>query len=141
MSVLRPYWKCFQSLNDDDDMSLESYLEDWDEKFRKDVPFFSYGDDKPKEYPLTGFYPLFSDEENERLDKKIDDLIESTDLFVPNSRTCVNQVSSDKLNALLKDCEKIESNNNNTDFKELNQHFSAILENIALRKVIQLFFV
>jgi hypothetical protein len=39
---------------------------------------------------LTGFYPLYTDEENIRLDKEIDDLIQKTDLYVPATRTCLN---------------------------------------------------
>ncbi|RNA32151.1 Histone deacetylase 6 [Brachionus plicatilis] len=88
ISVLRPYWKCLQSLNDtDDSISLEQYLLDWDLKYRKDIKFYTE-ETKPEEFELTGFYPMYSDDENSHWDKKIDELIESTDLFVPEKKTC-----------------------------------------------------
>lgn len=88
ISVLRPYWKCLQSLNSvDDSITLEKYLIDWDLKYRKDIKFYT-DETKPEKFELTGFYPLYSDEENIHWDKKIDELIESTDLFVPERRTC-----------------------------------------------------
>nr|QDF21421.1 histone deacetylase 6 [Brachionus koreanus] len=88
ISVLRPYWKCLQSLNDiDDSIILEKYLEDWNLKYRKDIKFYT-DQTKPEQFELTGFYPLYSEEENMQWDKKIDELIESTDLFVPEKRTC-----------------------------------------------------
>lgn len=94
ISVLRPYWKCLQSFNDtDDSITLDQYLQDWDLKYRKDIKFYT-DETKPEKFELTGFYPLYSDEENMQWDKKIDELIESTDLFVPEKRTCF-QVEGD----------------------------------------------
>ena len=103
IAVLRPYWKCLQSLNDNDtNESLEAYLHRWDEKQRKpkNVPFYIKGTIPPEGFALTGFYPLYSDEENVRLDKELDDLIKATDLFVPDKRTCL--ISSDNTDELLK---------------------------------------
>lgn len=87
ISVLRPYWKCLQGLNGVDmSQTLSGYLSKWDETYRKDITFFDLKN-KPKTYPITGFYPLYSDDENERLDKVIDDLIATTDLSVPERKT------------------------------------------------------
>jgi hypothetical protein len=88
ISVLRPYWKCLQNLNDTDAaITLEKYLENWHEQNRKDIAFFD-PNNKPKEFPLFGFYDLYADAENARLDKVIEDIIQSTDLSVPKSKIC-----------------------------------------------------
>lgn len=93
ISVLRPYWKSLQGLNDSDEsITLKTYLENWDKQYREGVKYYSI-ENPPKEFALTGFYPLYSDAENQALDKEIDDLIQKTDLSVPTSRT---HVSSDK---------------------------------------------
>ena len=84
ISVLRPYWKSLQFLNDNDDsIELVDYLSKWDETFRRNVPYYT----RPEKHELTGFYPLFSDEENLALDKEIEDLIQTTSLLVPARRT------------------------------------------------------
>ena len=59
------------------------------------MPFYC-DNPRPEKFELTGFYPLYSDEENIRLDKEIDDLIKKTDLFVPESRTCLSLKQSDQ---------------------------------------------
>ena len=56
--------------------------------FRKEIKFYTE-ETKPEEFALTGFYPLYTDEENAILDKEIDRLIEVTDLSVPKTRTCI----------------------------------------------------
>lgn len=88
MACLRPYWKCLQDLNGvDTSLSLEKYFSNWDETHRKDRKYFDLKN-KPETYPLTGFYPLYSDDENARLDKVIDEIIETTDLSVPERKLC-----------------------------------------------------
>ena len=57
-------------------------------------------DPRPEKFELTGFYPLYSDEENIRLDKEIDDLIEKTDLHVPPTRTCISTHDKDSFKYL-----------------------------------------
>lgn len=91
-AVLRPYWKCLQNLNDPESMSLSEYLVDWDKKHRRNVDFYD-NDNPPDEFELTGFYPLYSNEENIRLDKEIDDLIENTNLLLPKFKTCIPSFS------------------------------------------------
>lgn len=96
MLVLRPYWKCLQGLNGDDaSQKMTEYLAKWDEENRKAIKFFDLNN-KPTSFPLTGFYPLYADEENARLDKIIDKLIESTDLFVPERKICCVNVTSEE---------------------------------------------
>lgn len=88
ISVLRPYWKCLQSMNDIDKlMSLEKYLKDWDENHRKNIKFFEPKDilEKTEEQKIK-FYKLAPQEEIEKLDKEVNELIEVTNLFVPNNR-------------------------------------------------------
>ena len=42
-SVLKPYWKNLQMLNEDDkNVKLEDYLKNWDENYRKNIAFYSY---------------------------------------------------------------------------------------------------
>ncbi len=90
ISVLRPYWKSLQSLNDSDQsIDLKSYLENWEKTHREGVEFYSYKN-PPKPFQLTGFYPLYTDEENVRLEKEIDELIATTDLSVPSGRICAS---------------------------------------------------
>ena len=69
-------------------MSLNEYLLDWDKKHREKIAFYN-NENPPDEFELTGFYPLYSDEENIRLDKEIDDLIKNTNLSVPEYKTCI----------------------------------------------------
>ena len=89
IAILKPYWKCLQHLNDQEEsIGLNKYLEEWDKTYRQNVKFYS-NENPPESFDLTGFYPLYSDDENLRLDKEIDSLIEATDLFVPDRRTCV----------------------------------------------------
>ena len=89
LAVLKPYWKCLQHLNDQEEsMGLNKYLDEWDKTYRQNVKFYS-NENPPETFDLTGFYPLYSDDENLILDKEIDLLIEKTDLFVPEQRTCV----------------------------------------------------
>lgn len=94
---MRPYWKSLQAFNDNDDIDIETFLKKWDDEYRKDkdIPFYSY-EDRPKSFALTGFYPLYSDEDNARLDIEIDDLIKSTDLYVPDQRTCISLYKIDR---------------------------------------------
>jgi len=88
MAVLRPYWKCLQKINDDDSTSLNQYLENWDKSHRQNVNFYNT-ENPPVTFDLTGFYPLYSDDENARLDIEIDALINQTDLSVPMYKTAV----------------------------------------------------
>ena len=55
---------------------------------RKNIKFFT-DETRPKEFELTGFYPLYSDDENKVLDIAIDELIKKTDLSYPEKRTCI----------------------------------------------------
>lgn len=91
MAVHRPYWKCLQNLNDDDSMKLEDYLAEWEKNHRQGVDFYN-NENPPEKFDLTGFYPLYTDAENIRLDKEIDELILATDLVVPKHKTgiCFN---------------------------------------------------
>lgn len=86
-AALRPYWCCLQYLNENDTIELDDYLQKFEEK-RKEIKFFNT-EAPPTEFDLTGFYPLYPDEENQRLDKVIDEIIENTDLSVPPKRTCL----------------------------------------------------
>ena len=73
---------------------LQDYLEQWDKEYRTSVTF--YGDNpRPEKFDLTGFYPLYPEEENIRLDKEIDKLIEKTDLFIPENKTCIGLTQTD----------------------------------------------
>lgn len=131
ISVLRPYWKCLQSLNDlDTSITLEKYLLDWNQNYRKDIKFYT-NETKPEKFELTGFYPLYSDEENQIWDKKIDELIESTDLFVPDRRTCYQTDEGVEFS-----CDKFSRVDRASS--EINSSISAILENLAQRKVISI---
>ena len=94
LKLLRPHWKCLNNLNDEDIVELKDYLEQWDKDYRTDVPFYC-DDPRPEKFELTGFYPLYSDDENVRLDQAIDKLIETTDLFVPANKTCIGIDSND----------------------------------------------
>ncbi len=77
-------------------------------------------------FPLTGFYPLYSDEENVQLDKELDQLIEKTDLFVPEKRTCVITANNlNELKAIL----------NGTNIEITSGCLTDIFEKIASRKV------
>lgn len=88
IAVLRPYWKCLQDYNaTDTSRTLSEHLAAWDETYRREVKFFDLKN-KPKTYPLFGFHPFQTDEENARLDKIIDRIIETTDLFVPERKLC-----------------------------------------------------
>jgi hypothetical protein len=126
IAVLRPYWKSLQLMNDDDSIKLNDYLANWDEKYRKGVKFDDLVN-REKKFPLTGFYPLYSDDENVRLHKEIDKLIETTDLFVPENKTLLAATE-----------------NNLTLFKELsdvqtvsaNDSLAILVENIGSRKVL-----
>ena len=64
------------------------------------MKFYSY-ENPPEKFELTGFYPLYSDEENARLDIEIDELILNTELFCPNKRTFIgiNQNDLEILNS------------------------------------------
>jgi hypothetical protein len=104
-AVLRPYWKCLQKLNDIDSLSLNQYLEDWNKSYRQNVNFYN-NDNPPEKFDLTGFYPLYSDDENVRLDKEIDDLIKVTDLTVPKYKTCVCLDSSYKESLAIKNLDR-----------------------------------
>lgn len=87
-SVLRPYWCCLQNLNEINlNIELEEYLAKFEEK-RKDIKFYT-DETKPEEFQLTGFYPLYTDDENRELDVAIDKLIENTDLSWPKKRTSI----------------------------------------------------
>lgn len=135
IACLRPYWKCFQSLNDDDEnLSLESYFKDWDDKNRQNIPFYRYDDPAPKDFPLTGFYPLYSDEENAVLDKKIDELIESTDLSVPPQKTCFGLPSEDKHCLISDKFTMLEPGS--SECEGMDPNFQAVLEQISFKKVI-----
>lgn len=71
----------------DKSQSLEKYLSNWDESYRKEQKYFDMNN-KPDTYPLTGFYPLWTEDESANLDKIIDDIIAKTDLFVPERKLC-----------------------------------------------------
>jgi hypothetical protein len=113
IAVIKPYWKCLQNLNDNDEsIHISKYLENWDEKFRKNIKFYSNAN-RPEEFDLTGFYPLYTDEENQALDIQIDALIKNTDLTTPDRRTIIYQ-ESDCLTdtAVLAKCSKLASRSN-----------------------------
>jgi hypothetical protein len=126
IAILRPYWKSLQLLNDDDSIKLNDYLVNWDTKYRKDVKFDDLVN-REKKFPLTGFYPLYSNDENIKLDKEIDHLIETTDLSVPENRTLV-VASENNLNW----------NKNFSDIQTIatNDSLTTLVENIGSRKVI-----
>jgi histone deacetylase 6 len=90
ISLLRPHWKCLTNLNDSETngLKLSDYLKKWDEDYRKDkgIPYYDYNN-RPEKFPLTGFYPLYSEEENVQLDAEIEHLIQVTDLGFPKHRT------------------------------------------------------
>ena len=83
-------------------------------------------DPRPETFELTGFYPLYSDEENIRLDKEIDDLIEKTDLYVPPTRTCLSISTHDKNSFQSLNLEKCVLFDNQSD----------VVLNVSNRKVI-----
>ena len=129
-AVLRPYWKCLQKLNDDDSTSLTQYLKDWDIAHRQNVNFYN-NENPPEKFDLTGFYPLYSDDENIRLDKEIDDLIKATDLSVPKYKTCVCLDSGEKESLAIKNLNR---------GVELNQipetsRFGTVIEAVSRRIV------
>jgi hypothetical protein len=121
-----------QSLNDNDQsIDLKTYLENWEKAHREGVEFYSY-ENPPKPFALTGFYPLYSDEENVRLDKEIDDLIATTDLSVPAGRICASFTQSQRVRfdqSVLDKLTLIEG----TD--ESDQSFRVVASNIASRNV------
>lgn len=130
ISVLRPYWKCLQDLNDiDETTSLETYLKNWNENYRKDINFYDY-DKRPEEFALTGFYPLYPDEENERLDKVIDELIKSTDLAVPNNKICFS-LDDEQLNRL-----KLSNQRYDRILLTGSHSILDLVENLANKKVV-----
>ena len=91
MSVLRPYWKCLQNLNDEDaSTKLSDYLKKWDVENRKNrgIAFYDLNN-KPESFPLATYSNL-PDEVNQLLDKEIDKLIASTSLHVPERRSFVS---------------------------------------------------
>lgn len=92
------------------------------------MPFYC-DNPRPEKFELTGFYPLYSDEENIRLDKEIDDLIKKTDLFVPESRTCLSLKQGDQL---LLDSDYIK---NFVLFDNQNDNLIDIVANISNRSV------
>ena len=77
-----------KGLNEEYEIPLKDYLEQWDAEHRTGVKFYC-DNPPPEKFDLTGFYPLYPEEENIRLDKEIDKLIEITDLFIPVNKTCV----------------------------------------------------
>jgi hypothetical protein len=136
-SVLRPYWKCLQSLNDEDkSVDLNTYLDDWDKTNRAGINFYSY-ENPPKPFQLTGFYPLWTDEENARLDKEIDQLIANTDLSVPAGRICLGLTAAEGLAGLDKEtvakCVPVELNSNENS--DLDSGFRAVAFQIANKNV------
>lgn len=112
----------------DDSITLEQYLTDWDLKYRKDIKFYT-DETKPEKFELTGFYPLYSDEENLHWDKKIDELIESTDLFVPERRTCFHVDDEIKF-----------SYNLFTQVEKSSSPILTVSQNLAQRNVIYIFY-
>ena len=70
-------------MNHAEQLSLQNWF-----ILRKDIKFYTE-DTKPSEFQLTGFYPLYSDDENKELDVVIDELIEKTDLSYPFKRTSI----------------------------------------------------
>jgi histone deacetylase 6 len=89
-SVLKPYWKNLQFLNDaDPGVKLNVYLSQWDEEHRKSVNFFSH-ESRPDTFEFDCYSALeFPQEEKTRILAQIDRLIETTSLFVPAKRTCL----------------------------------------------------
>ncbi len=129
IAVLRPYWKSLQSLNDDDTLSLGEFLQKWDDEHRKTIKFYS-NDHRPEQFDLTGFYPLYPEEENQRLDKEIDRLIEITDLKVPTEHTCyaINEKSSSL---------DIYKKSENKWLTRVGFNLQDVIQNVAQGKVIQ----
>ena len=122
-------------LNDDDESTdLKTHLQKWENTYRKGVVFYSY-ENPPKPFPLTGFYPLYSDEMNQILDKEIDDLIASTDLYVPPSRICLSGDHKLHLNLSTIDKCVVVKPNEPSDMK-LDSSFWAIAQGVASRQVI-----
>ena len=89
-SVLRPYWKNLQFLNEDDTtITLDSYLEDWDDTYRTDILYFSH-DNRPDTFEFDCYsFLTFPEEEKANLDAQIDKLIETTSLCVPETKSCL----------------------------------------------------
>ncbi len=124
ISVLRPYWKCLNKMNESDEsLPLSKYLADWDEKHRKSTQFFSYSN-LPDKYPLTGFFPFYTEEDKKHLNILMDELIEKTDLSCPAKRTGIlieNPEAEFKLDAkLLEECERIELDFNRSLLKAVD---------------------
>ena len=130
-AVLRPYWKSLHLLNDDDTVKLDDYLANWDDKYRKNVKFDDL-EKRERKFPLTGFYPLYPDDENLKLDKEIDRLIETTDLFVPENKTLL-ATSENNL--------KLFENLPNVQTVSTNDPLAILVENIGSRKVFSLFMI
>jgi len=115
-------------LNDDDTLNLKEFLQKWDEDHRKAIKFYS-NDHRPEEFDLTGFYPLYPEEENKRLDKEIDRLIEITDLKVPSGHTCyaINEKTSALGNSKIFERASI---------THVGSNFQDVVQNVAQGKVI-----
>lgn len=57
-------------------------------KKRKTINY-STSENRPKQFPLMGVYPVNTQDLNKLLDAEIDMLIEKTDLIAPNRRVCI----------------------------------------------------
>ncbi len=97
------------------------------------MKFYS-NDHRPEQFDLTGFYPLYPEEENQRLDKEIDRLIEITDLKVPSEHTCyaINEKSSGHLNGKVFEKPLL---------TRVGSSLHDVLQNVAQGKVIQYFII
>ncbi|GAB6022029.1 Histone deacetylase 6 [Chamberlinius hualienensis] len=85
ISVLRPYWNCFKLRSVDGENFKTNGWPDHN-------PVVKYVGNPPAdgfEFPVTGFYPKLSDEEEREYDSRIDQLIDQTDLQFPSSRTAI----------------------------------------------------
>ena len=86
VSVLKPHWNCLRHMNDETtEMSLSKYLNEWAEKYRKDVQFIVYDRTVVKKYPIARFQQVYNEDQKKHFDQVIDKLIADTDLHVPES--------------------------------------------------------
>jgi hypothetical protein len=142
ISVLRPYWKSLQYLNDSNpDLGLKEHLDSWNKTYREGVKFYSY-ENPPSEFALTGFFPLHTDEENKKLDIEINGLIEKTDLSVPLQRICMSlneNKKSELSSATLEKVILLESSLRTVE--NFDKNILNVVENIAQKKVNKIFFI
>lgn len=67
------------------DISMMKYLNEWDDKYRKDVQFIVYDRTVAKKYPIARFQQVYTEDQKKHFDLVIDKLIADTDMHVPAS--------------------------------------------------------